>query len=157
MDNWPRLSHDLPHPRHPEICQACGEGNTGPTDTEYWTLHRWREHDQQDRPEPIVIVLCTPCSDRLIERHPRLYDKLDNCQPIPGAMHLCVGCQHRDGLACRQPDLTANGGMGLQITYPKPSVIFMDGTRGGKRCGWTVTRYNGLPMACAGMEDIDNG
>lgn len=139
---WPKLSQDLDGPLGPLQCQSCG-----------WDcdLVRWVECDDADQPTAAVVVLCHPCSDRLIEPHPRLYAPLDAYAPHPGSMTLCIDCSHRQGVSCRHPDLRANGGAGLHVRFPQPTPVFVDGTKGGKRHGWVHTLYHGPPISCAGQ------
>ena len=150
-EKWPRLSLELTELRHPDFCQSCGVYDAD-SETQ---LTRWREHDDADRPERILVVLCRSCSDALIEPHPRLYDALDECAPWPGGMPLCAGCRWREGLDCRHPDAKVNGGKGVALTMPEPFVAFVDvrtGPKGGRRFGERVTVYGGPVTACAGRE-----
>lgn len=151
---WPRLSQQLTEIRHPEFCQSCGV-HEGASETD---LSRWREHDDQDRPEWIVVVLCGACANALIEPHPRLYDKMPEGAPWPGCMPLCVGCRFRAELTCTHPDAKQNGGEGVALTMPQPFVAFVDGRtgpKGGLRGGRRVTVYNGPVSACAGRETME--
>jgi len=152
----PRLSVDLTGPKDPDECQACGGQYVLPGDCAYrGEFQRWQEHDDNDLPEPIIVVLCETCSDRLIEKHPRLYRQLQGFEPWPGSELICRGCVHRIGVSCRHPDLKANGGTGLHLTMPPPSVAFMDGTRGGRRAGWRETIYLAPGVTdCAGRVAI---
>jgi hypothetical protein len=143
-ESWPRLSETLPGAPSLDACMNCQRT------WEECDLSRWQEHDDQDQPEPVIFVLCTPCSRAIIDPHPRLYRQLPRNEPMPGAMLLCEGCPHRDGLGCRHPDLKANGGPGLAIMAPRPTVAFVDGTRGGKRTGWKETWWPGPPTRCKG-------
>ena len=137
---WPKLSESLTHPRDPRLCQACG-----------WDcdLHRWREHDDFDRPTDVIVVLCLRC-EKLIEPHPRLYDRLEDYAPHPGSMVLCEDCSWRNGLRCTHEDLRANGGSGLGVQFPMPHAVHVCGTRGGRRTGWMMQVYPGPPSSCAG-------
>lgn len=133
-------------PRHPDVCQSCGA-------TTLEERNRWQECDEEDLPEPIVVVLCTSCSDRLIEKHPRLYHQLERNQPWPGAMPLFVECGFRCALRCSHPDLKANGGPGLRLKAPPKLTGFWDGRggpKGGKRVGGMFTHYTGPVASCAG-------
>ena len=135
-ENWPRLSESLTDLRCPDACQSCG-GDEG--------LEGWQEHDQEDRPEPIAVVLCHHCRLRLIEPHPRLYRQMDKWEPFPGAMQLCVDCKHRQRLRCTHPDLKVNGGPGLLLTFPRPDMVIV--------CpGGPQTLYHGPVSDCAGLE-----
>jgi len=145
---WPRLSESLTGPRQPDTCQSCGATNvqlvpsadpggemspiaaddTGALharlrrvlDAEERGVHVWQERDDADQPEPIAVLLCPPCSARLIEPHPRLYYGLPFNEPFAGTMGLCVPCRFRDGVRCTHPDLRANGGPGLIIQADTP-------------------------------------
>lgn len=142
---WPRLSETLPHqPASFDWCMRCAGVNE---------LDAWQEHDDHDRPEPILIVLCRPCAEQIIEPHPRLYRLVHRHEPLPGAMRdLCRDCRLQTALRCRSPLLKANGGPGLPITYPRPAVAFVDGVRGGRRTGWRETLWQGPPESCGGRE-----
>ena len=100
---WPRLSETLDGPKNPELCQACGG---------HGDVHLWMEHDDQDKPTAVAVILCGPCSDRIIESHPRLYARLPKNSPFPGCMPVCVDCIYRDGLCCTHKLLKSNGGPG---------------------------------------------
>ena len=95
-ERWPRLSITLPDKRHPTTCQACG-GSRDDLESE---LTVWREHDDRDRPEPILVVLCENCNRDLapdgsakrktrtktmIEAHPRLYRRSRDSQDAGAA------------------------------------------------------------------------
>jgi hypothetical protein len=112
---------------------------------------RWREHDDDDRLTAVLLILCLDCSDRLIEKHPRLYTELDKNEPWPGGMAICIACRHREGLDCRHPDLEANGGPGLKIMVPQPMTGFLDyQDKRGRRSGRTFMSYPHEPRECAG-------
>lgn len=116
-NHWPALSKDLPHERHPCICQACGgvlgEGRCN-------NLRKWIECDGKDQPTDTLVILCDPCGKKLIDPHPRLYHAVYGDKPIPGAIHnLCASCGFRRGLTCTHKDLTVNGGAGLNIKTKK--------------------------------------
>lgn len=134
--SWPKLSVFLEGPRHPERCQSCGAAGD---------LRRWREHDNEDRPTPVVVVLCRKCEDRLIETHPRLFSPLDRNEPHAGSMALCVDCIHRVGVRC--PLAKHNGGPGVLITTPRPSDVHVCRRGKGARSGW-IKWYPGPPKAC---------
>jgi len=159
-----RLSVDLPHPRRPDTCQACGaegaiHGNSGcvgeygvgEVDAGVLQLIRWHEHDERDNPQRIVVVLCKRCADRIIKPHPRLYAALQPFAPWPGAMPVCVSCRHRAGLDCKHPDLKANGGGGLVMKFPQPQQVHLNirGGGGGWRNFWRG------PVTCEGREPIE--
>ncbi len=146
MNQWPRLSADLPGTKHPDTCQGCGRHRD--------LVTIWQECDEHDQPELIFVVLCKHCSDRLIEPHPRLYKQRAAFDPMPGVMHLCIPCRHRDGTRCANMQASINGGPGLKIIGPKPSVAMVDGRRNGRRCGWREVIYPAPPIACTGFEVI---
>jgi len=140
----PKLSEDLPHPVAPTVCQACG------TDDPPGWLAYWRECDEDDKPTPVFVTLCDVCSKKLIEPHPRLYDRLEPNQPYPGLMPLCHDCQLRDRNYCLSKLLVANGGPGLKIVFPQPHMVHLDGYRNGRRTGWNQTIYPGPAVSCEG-------
>lgn len=117
-------------------CQACG-GND--------TLRRWLEHDPNDQPTPVIVVLCRLCSEKLIEPHPRLYRALQDNQPWTGCMGICVRCVHRRGNACQHPDAKANGGPGIAITIKAPIRVIL--------CpGGPANLWDEPATACSGRE-----
>lgn len=131
--SWPRLSETLPGTRI-DACQNCA-------DTE--NLQRWREHDHHDHPQGIAITLCKTCSAKIIEPHERLYTRMAEFEPCPGNMPVCVHCTYRAKTKCTHPHLRENGGDGLALLMPHPSVAMMDGFRNGKRTGWRQILYHG--------------
>lgn len=155
LDHWPRLSATLAGPRDPGRCQSCGAEGSHSYDftadapaIKGRRLRRWREHNQFDKPEPIAVILCAPCSDRLIEKHPRLYAEISANTPEPGTEAICLDCPHRDGVACRCPLAVRNGGEGMAMVAPKPSIVHLN--RGGKgRSGWEKI-YDAPPKGCLG-------
>lgn len=152
---WPRLSETLTGPRDLAHCQSCGAAGNPfaieDDDREGLRLTIWREHDEDDKPEGVVVLLCERCGKRLIDPHPRLYDYLMPMQPFPGAMACCRGCRYSVETRCLHPMLKDNGGSGLMMAVPKPSVALVDGVRGGRRCGWRQIIYTG-PVTCRGRE-----
>lgn len=146
MATWGRLSESLPHQRNPETCQACGI--TALLD-ESVDLQAWQEHDEQDRREPIIVMLCAACAKKLIKKHPRLYRHLGVFEPFPGCMPICVACVYRDQLDCGHPDLKANGGDGLVLRYSEPDEAIMC----GPHCD-VVTLWHGQAK-CEGRKTIE--
>lgn len=139
---WPRLSETLTGPRAPGRCQSCGA--IGGCDL-------WREHDRHDQPEFMFVVLCRECSNRLIEPHPRLYACMERNRPLPGTMEICLQCAHQFGLKCTHPGRTdIRDAHGLDITIADPHVAMFDGTRGGRRMGWTVVIWPEPATGCSG-------
>jgi len=150
----PRLSDDLTGPRDLRHCQACGMTPLLPEASS--DLTAWLEHDDNDRPEPIAVVLCRSCAARLIEPHARLYRELDANEPVPGAMHLCVLCRHRDGLLCTNPAAMFNGGPapGLKIEFDTPPQRGFIRCSRPRRSGPYVV-YPAPPTRCSGREHVD--
>ena len=118
---WPRLSETLDGPKHPRFCQSCGaerppevpdelaasDGASARDETFQLVMRElrpplgvygWQEHDGRDEPEPIAVMLCTACSARLIEPHPRMYNRIARRAPFPGIMDLCIDCRSRTGV-----------------------------------------------------------
>jgi hypothetical protein len=62
-------------------------------------------------------------------------------------MPTCAGCALREGVTCTCPRRSALGGPGLPMKHPEPTVMMVDGVRGGKRCGWSEVIYHG-PVTC---------
>ncbi len=113
----------------------------------------WREHDEADRPIPgrEALIFLGAGRDhakcrRELDAHPRLYAEEEG---RPGYFpELCGPCKHRDGLACRHPDLKANGGEGLGVTMGGPRVHIS--CRPRSQSHWTVRR----PVKCAGRTTL---
>lgn len=121
-ENWPRLSDTLPH-AHPRKCGQCGTDDPAPP-----PLQLWQEHDANDKPELRFVLLCRKCSDLLIEKHPRLYDrKWSRNHPAPGAMEICTDCRFRDRLWCSQTKRA--GGPGINVTITQGISGFIDGAK----------------------------
>ena len=141
--SWPRLSETLSFDRELDTCQACGRWEV--------VLSVWQEHDDNDQPEQVYLVLCDACSDGIIDPHPRLYRRLARFEPAPGAMACCVGCQHLSELRCTNPAMQFNGGTGVPIKAKIASRGFVCSRgRGGSGCQ-PVTTYSGEPI-CGGKE-----
>lgn len=122
----PGLSHQLPGPRAPNVCQSCSRGGL-----ERSTGRRYIECDPWDKPTTRRVVLCAVCSDRLIKPHPLLYLAEDWWAPFPGVMPTCAACQFHDALRCTNPLLKANGGPGLRVhPYPGGRGILCGGPGG---------------------------
>jgi hypothetical protein len=147
----PSLSIDLPGPRDFDHCWSCGRVGRIVSPLEFipveeWigpksrraddVLEIWREHDEQDRVQDVYLVLCGACSKKLIEPHPRLYSQPDTYSPRPGSMPECVGCGFCRELRCAHPNLKANGGAGLKLSFPKPSLAHICRRGTGHRSGW---------------------
>jgi len=151
----PRLSLELPHPPHPVFCQRCGcSGDTR-------LIERWQEHDTDDKPEPVIVTLCRPCAELVIEEHPRLYRQLDEFEPWPGAMAICIDCRHRGGhpeecfgTRCMHPSARVNGGGGVSLIMPKPQRAHY--YFGGGKGEWR-TVYMGPVLSCAEHEPYPDG
>lgn len=145
----PGLSATLPYPRELGVCQSCG---TTADPSDYVALVRYREYDEWDRPTYTLVVLCPRCGKQLIEPHARLYSTLDNYQPWPGAVPLCVGCVHMKNLGCSHPSAKANGGPGVLLTIPKPTPVHLN--YGGGR-GEFKNMYHGPVSACRERQGIE--
>lgn len=143
---WPRLTETLPPVEHRGKCQRCGHADI---------VQIWQEHNEADEPEPQYVALCRACSDEIIEPHPRLYAMLGYYEPRPGIMHTCTDCALRKGLTCTSPLLLANGGTGLPIRSPQPTVMFIDrrDPKTGKHTGCRQTQYDG-PSTCDGKHSV---
>lgn len=140
----PGLSVTLPYAPNPTRCQSCGEHAAG-------DLVRWIEGDPWDQPTDVIVVLCRPCGDRLIEPHWRLYRKLERNEPRTGCMGICVRCTWRRGTRCSHPDAKPNGGPGLEIGIARPTRmhVYCSGRGGARRSGW-VTDWPEPARSCAG-------
>lgn len=129
-------------PPSPDTCSICG-AHVDPCDLPALI---YREHDERDRPTPTLVFLghAKECA-KALDDHPRLYSRDDG---TPGAFpRLCVGCAHRDGASCRHPDLKANGGTGLLVTFSDP-------LRGAILCGkGGRIRPLKTAMTCAGRSE----
>ena len=144
MSQWPKLSDTL-HPVHKlSACQMCASPLA--------SADRWMEHDDSDQPTGIVILLCEECADLIIEDHPRLYRNMHRHEPHPGSMPTCDLCRFRTGLNCLHPNLKGNGGPGLELKFPQPTVAFIDGERGGVRFGSQQVFYSGA-VVCKAKEN----
>lgn len=134
----PGLSQTLHFFPAPDICQSCGGSDH---------LTAWRECDEWDKPTAVAVVLCAKCSKKLIDPHPRLYVQLQEHQPFPGVMELCLDCPMREGVSCKSPLAKHNGGPGMQIDAHGFGGFFC----GGKGSGFQ-TLFTRAPSACAGKE-----
>ena len=145
----PRLSETLTGPRSIDTCQCCGFIPLPAQEP----LTRWLEHGEDDAPDPhpIVVVLCKPCSDKLIEPHPRLYRALQLHEPLLGAMPICQDCTHREATRCKCPAAKINGGEGLQITFTTPPTRIHVCRSPRSQSGYTVN-YTGPVNQCSGKE-----
>lgn len=152
-ERFARLSQELSGRRDLDHCQSCGRAGSVADPEGKPSLWLWQEHDDADRPEGIVVVLCDRCSNRIIEPHPRLYRKLGHYEPFPGALPICTGCVHQDDFRCTHPRAKLNGGEGVYLTFPRPIMAFVDGTRGGRRTGWRENWYTGPVTACDAREE----
>lgn len=136
----PGLSETLGILIDPRMCRSCGGTRE---------LQRWRECDEWDKPTMAVVVLCKYCSKKLIDRHPRLYIAIAPHEPFPGVMQICVDCPRRSGVSCSSPLAKHNGGEGMRIDGPRPTIAIVCGGRGS---GGPVRLYTGEPTGCAGKQ-----
>jgi len=159
MSKWPRLSETLPECDELFQCRACGlvapvveqivdAGSVGESVNPQPKLHRWQEHNDDDKPDPIVVVLCQACSDKIIEPHPRLYRRMDRWEPFAGAVGICRDCPLRKGSRCTSPQAKLNGGPGVELIYPRPSTAHVLRRGKGQRSGFE-TIYHGPVRACS--------
>lgn len=176
---WPRLSETLAGPQHPHKCQSCGTEQQASADeivdveklfegdqasiyavsqlidhqaSPSPGVYAWQEHDDQDQPSSIAIMLCTDCSGRLIEPHPRLYRRLGRNEPFPGIMLPCIECAFRAGVRCTHPEARVNGGPGLQLDQDPPmSTHVRFGVGRGGACS---TVYPNPVRSCSGRQPI---
>jgi hypothetical protein len=148
----PRLSVDYPATtfhadRTDDRCFRCGCEFKGRPDRTVW-----REHDDNDRPEMVFVVLCLACADRIIDPHPRLYARLDRNEPAPGVMAICRGCDHQVAYRCKSPRARASGGEGLSFP-PADTTGFIDGYGPrGQRIGSRFRSWKSESNACQGFE-----
>lgn len=146
---WPKLTdraRAIAHHGDGERCQLCGR--LGVLDA---SLHLWVECDDRDVPTAALLVCCGACEKREIEPHPRLYQRVANNEPRPGAMVQCAGCRFLEAIPlrrCAHPQLKANGGPGLVLRAPKPIRAFLCGTG----LGGLHTLYP-KPPVCTGREE----
>lgn len=158
----PGLSETLTGPKDPRRCQACGF-EVGPprNDVErvvrfHAYLSRWIECDAWDRHDENspVVVLCEPCSKKLIESHPRLYVDLWPDTPRPGCMPICVDCTHRSGVSCTHPRAKANGGEAvlLKFKHPPTRAHLCYQAKGGGRRG--ETRWMFSPVEACRQKEL---
>jgi hypothetical protein len=138
----PGLSETLGILIDPRMCRGCGGTRE---------LRRWRECDPFDRPTMVVVVLCKFCSRKLIDRHPRLYIELAPHEPFPGVMQICVDCPRRNGVSCTSPLAKHNGGTGMRMEGPRPTVAFIDCTPRSK--SGMVKLYTAEATGCAGKQE----
>ena len=113
---------NLPGPRHPLRCQRCA----GVFDRA--KLGLWQEADHRDQFEADkFLLLCKPCSEAVIEQHPRLYRPVGIWTPFPGLMTICATCAFRSDIYRKCIQAKLNGGTGVNIKIPSPSRGFVDG------------------------------
>lgn len=122
---WPKLTETLSPLWNLDECQSCNQRVEQPL--------YWREHDDNDGPTLRGIVLCKACADSIIEPHPRLYSQISIAtgEPFPGLMPVCDECRWRGHGRCLNPNLTANGGPGLSLHFPRPTAAFVCRRGGG--------------------------
>ena len=145
---WPKLSDSLTGEVHPQKCQCCGVSDDD-------LLLRHVVCDEYGQRTRVVVVLCEPCTDRLVPWHTRLHHELGHNEPWTGCMKICSDCKVRVGSVCTHPDLKLNGGAGLKITIAKPEVVYYDGEFDGRHVGWEDRRYSFAPKDCVGRETVD--
>lgn len=159
IKEWPRLSQTLPGPKdlsHCWACRASGVIAAGqfPFPLDQLKLDVWQEHDNLDKPEPVYLLLCRPCSKQIIGPHPRLYASVAPHATVPGAMPACRACRFRQITKCLHPHLKANGGLGLMLNFPAPAEVHVCRCGSGARSGWEKV-YMGA-VTCRGREEAGN-
>lgn len=98
-------------------CQLCGKLHS-----DICELIMWQECDEDDQPEDKWIILCGKgkCYKRL-QDHDRLYMQASWSAAGTGKfMLICGNCDHREGWDCKHPNLTTNGGEGLEVLMSRP-------------------------------------
>jgi hypothetical protein len=109
------------------------------------------ECDDKDITEEgnIIVVCKSKDCNKLIDNHPRLYIQVPWGLGKPGHLMLagCSDCKYRDNGSCTHPNLIANGGNGLEISYNKPimnvHLSFSDGSGGWHKLGEVFTDCKG--------------
>ena len=140
--SWPKLSD-----RQLESGACCICGARAALGVE---LHAWEEHDEADRPTDIAVEVCEACVARkLIDKHPRLYRKLDPMEPFPGCMRICEGCRFKEGPSCTHPAAKRNGGDGVTITVAHAIQAIACGSDRGGRWSRRFNIWADHPKACA--------
>ena len=115
---------NLPGPRHPLRCQRCAEV------FDRAKLGLWQEADHNDAFEgDKFLLLCKPCSDAVIEQHPRLYRQVSGNVPFPGLMTICATCAFRSDIARKCIQAKLSGGPGVNIKVVPPLRGFVDGPK----------------------------
>lgn len=158
----PGLSAALTGPRDRQHCQSCsGEGllhafeMISARDADKLALLLWMECDEWDRDQPVFVVLCAPCSKRLVNPHPRLYKPVDPWTPALGILGICEGCTHYAALTCRSPLARYNGGPGLDFEFPKPTHMHVQRMCNGRRVGEWRQEFHGPVTRCSGRESAE--
>lgn len=111
-------------------CQLCGFESD-----DICEFYQWVEADEQDRPTDQLLITCRQSScQAVIDEHPRLYIAVPWGAGKPGQfMLLCGDCPNRSNSSCTHPDLKANGGEGLEVSFSSTPlsaaiVCYTDGT-----------------------------
>jgi hypothetical protein len=98
------------------FCQICGKGSIA--DICEYTMYL--EMDDNNVPEPgnfFVVCKSKECN-KILDNHPRGYQEVPWSLGGPGAFMLtCGDCKYRQGFTCTNPNLTANGGSGLEVHF----------------------------------------
>lgn len=111
------------------FCQICGYSSR-----EIVEFRLLQECDDADVPEAKFLIRCKSAACvQTVEDHPRLYRTVEWGAGEPGSfILLCGDCEHRNGFACTSPELKANGGEGLAVSFGglDVHVSYSDGTGG---------------------------
>lgn len=121
-----RLIDELAGRRHPRVCSRCD----GPRSAREMDRLRYLEKDD-DSDRPRAVVLCERCAADLqsdVRLEWQLQELVDN-KPYPGTLELCNGCAYLDGLDCRSPLASLNGGPGIQFPDVTGTAVWVE-TRG---------------------------
>jgi hypothetical protein len=147
---WPRLSKSLTGPRRHGLCQSCGVKSQDHRGLPSLTL--WQECGDQDDATIDYLWLCHPCAERLIEPHPRLYQRHHVFHPAVGVQPFCETCIHCVNMRCTHRD--AN--LGTLVQPGAFSRAFVDGQgrgKSGRRVGWIATLFYEPAKGCRGREE----
>jgi len=98
-------------------CWVCGGEND-----DICAFRMWEECDDQDEPSGRYLIACREdACQQVIENHPRLYRLIPWAGDDAGRfMLVCEDCDYRKGFDCTHPNLTRNGGEGLNVTVTRP-------------------------------------
>lgn len=126
-------------------CQLCGHASD-----DICAFRMWQRCDDADEPIDDFIIVCNQqaCQQR-IEDDAMLFIEVPWSRGGPGKfMLLCGDCPHRKGWSCQHPNLTANGGNGLEVQFSGLPILNM------MICGSDGCHRSSPPaIACVGNPD----